>query len=299
MPVVDVLQLTRFQPHQELLNDGKLVEIQAGMDVIFVSHQWLSMQHPDPDNVQLQTLQHVLFRLAHGQVDVENDFELQIVFKERKLRSKNWWKTKMKTMYIWLDYMCMPQLTSVNPNKAVSGSSESCQPDRKLLISQCIESSGTQDHRARQCDDSKLLAKAVSSLPAYVEMSSIMLVLVPADEHHERKGEVVDWCSWRRRGWCRLEYIAATLCRKRLQVMVVKAPQQIPEFVPSFDSLLLPPGLGEFSCCAVKHDFGYGTVACDKIAVRGVLTQLIEANLTHLASQKRWFELRYYACMQV
>jgi hypothetical protein len=62
-----------------------------------------------------------------------------------------------------------------------------------------------------------------------------MLVLVPADEHHERKGEVVDWCSWRRRGWCRLEYMAAMLCRKRLQVMVVKAPQQIPEFVPSFD----------------------------------------------------------------
>ena len=81
--------------------------------------------------------------------------------------------------------------------------------------------------------------------------------------------------------------------------MVVKAPQHIPEFVPSFDALFLPPGLGDFSCCAVNHDFGYGAVACDKFAVRGVLAQLIEANLAHLASEKRWFELRYHACMQV
>jgi hypothetical protein len=59
MPVVDVLQLTRFQPHQELLNAGKLVEIQPhqGMDVIFVSHQWLSLQHPDPDNVGKHNVQ--------------------------------------------------------------------------------------------------------------------------------------------------------------------------------------------------------------------------------------------------
>ncbi len=93
--------------------------------------------------------------------------------------------------------------------------------------------------------------------------------------------------------------MAAWLCRHKLQVMVVKAPQQVPEFVPSFDAYFLPPGLGEFTCCAVEHDIGYGALPCDKRAVRDVLTQLIEAKLEHLTSEKRWFEMRYFASMQV
>jgi hypothetical protein len=50
LPIADLQQLTRFPPHQELLKAGKLVEIKDGMDVLFVSHQWLSLQHPDPES---------------------------------------------------------------------------------------------------------------------------------------------------------------------------------------------------------------------------------------------------------
>jgi hypothetical protein len=60
----------------------------------------------------------------------------------------------------------------------------------------------------------------------------MMLVLVPTDEHRDREGEVVDWRSWRRRGWCRLEFIAAKLSRNNVKVMVVKGPEcVVPEFI--------------------------------------------------------------------
>ncbi len=64
LPIADLQQLTRFPPHQELLKAGKLVEIKDGMDVLFVSHQWLSMQHPDPDIYELIFLLLVLLCFA-------------------------------------------------------------------------------------------------------------------------------------------------------------------------------------------------------------------------------------------
>jgi hypothetical protein len=227
LAIADLLQLTRFPPHQELLKAGKLVEIKDGMDVLFVSHQWLSMQHPDPESNQLRCLQHVLSRLADGKLDVENDYKQQLVFHNRGLKSKKWWKTKMKTMYVWVDYMCMPQLTSVVKAEVISHSDTHQSSEQP---------SGTcQDHSKDDSDDSKLLALVVQSLPAYVERCCMMLVLVPTDEHRDRTDEVVDSCSWRRRGWCRLEFTAARLCRHPLPVMVVK--NDVPEFILAGDAL--------------------------------------------------------------
>ena len=125
----------------------------------------------------------------------------------------------------------------------------------------------------------------------------MMLVLVPTDEHRDQAEEVVDWCSWRRRGWCRLEFTAARLCRHPLPVMVVK--NEVPEFILAADALFLPPGLGEFSCCAMKHDFGNGKIPCDKVAVGKVLSLLMEAKIEDLKRTGRWFEMRYFAALQV
>jgi hypothetical protein len=80
--------------------------------------------------------------------------------------------------------------------------------------------------------------------------------------------------------------------------MVVK--DEVPEFIFAPDALLLPPGLGgEFSCCAMKHDFGNGKIPCDKIAVGKVLSLLMEAKLEHLKRAGCWFEMRYFAALQV
>ena len=48
MSVPDLLEMDTWRPHQDLLMDGKLKRCEADDDVIFVSHQWLSFKHPDP-----------------------------------------------------------------------------------------------------------------------------------------------------------------------------------------------------------------------------------------------------------
>jgi len=47
-------------------------------------------------------------------------------------------------------------------------------------------------------------SNAIRSIPAYVERSDFILVLVPGCHHSDRK---VPTCfrTWRRRGWCLLE----------------------------------------------------------------------------------------------
>ena len=92
-------------------------------------------------------------------------------------------------------------------------------------------------------------------------------MLAPMLLHEDRENEIVDWCSWRNRGWCRVEFMACTLSRNDVKVMMVQGPENDPVFVKSQDALLLPPGLGHFSCCSAGHDFGSGKVPCDRAAV--------------------------------
>ena len=53
IPFKSLMALPRLQPHQ-LLRDEVLVEVVGDMweDTVFVSHEWLGWDHPDPDNEQ-------------------------------------------------------------------------------------------------------------------------------------------------------------------------------------------------------------------------------------------------------
>ena len=167
------------------------------MDVIFVSHQWSAYQHPDPHGHQHKCLQRVLERLLIGETSVENNYMQQLTLKNRGFRPPKWWKHKLKNMYIWLDFMCMPQPSSVkdeSDSESMISHSEALSTDSKSNI---------QDSRIKhKCETAKLLSDAVQSLPAYVELSWMMLVLAPTIEHVDRPNEIVHWCSWRNRGWC-------------------------------------------------------------------------------------------------
>ncbi len=56
MPVATLLELKAWEPHQKLLAAGSVRECTADDDVIFVSHQWLGFEHPDPKHDQLRAL---------------------------------------------------------------------------------------------------------------------------------------------------------------------------------------------------------------------------------------------------
>jgi hypothetical protein len=86
----------------------------------------------------------------------------------------------------------------------------------------------TSDHRQGTSGNKAIahathwLNEAVRSIPAYIERSSLMIVLVPPAEHSDRPGEICDYSNWRRRGWCRLELAGAALARTNVRVMIVK-----------------------------------------------------------------------------
>jgi ankyrin repeat protein len=228
-----------------------------------------------------------LERLVNGEAQVENDVKQQMQFGDRGLKTKSWWKKRMKNMHIWLDFMCMPQPSA--PSCTLKGAD-----DVKMLSN----TKGVQDDSHGASEVAKLLHQAVESLPAYVELCWLMMVLVPPGTHVDRPGELVDYCSWRLRGWCRLEYMAAILSRNSMLTMVVKGPEHMLEFLFSNDVSQLVPGQGQFSCCAAKHNFGHGTVPCDKIMVHHVLNLLLQAKIAHLKEQQLWFETRYFASLQ-
>ena len=122
----------------------------------------------------------------------------------------------MKTMYIWMDYMCMPQ-PSLPDNGEREGTGDKEQTGMmqthalggamspEYLQNELPQDSRRRSHRSSldglESDVTGRLSDAVDSLPAYVELSWMMLVLAPTVEHRDRLGETVDWCSWRTRGW--------------------------------------------------------------------------------------------------
>ena len=92
-----------------------------------------------------------------------------------------------------------------------------------------------------------MLGKAVQSIPAYIERSSLIVVLVPPCKHVDRDDEICDQTSWRGRGWCRVEFLGATLVRSNVSVMIVQDAQSPPVFVLPADSLQMPPGHGTYT----------------------------------------------------
>jgi hypothetical protein len=117
----------------------------------------------------------------------------------------------------------------------------------------------TTDHRHISTDtegwkkvNKIMLGKAVESIPAYIERSSLIIALVPPCKHADREDEICDEGSWRGRGWCRVEYLGATLVRSNVSVMVVQDATTTPAFVWPVDGLTLPPGHGTYTCCSRK-----------------------------------------------
>lgn len=78
------LTVGRPEPNRCKTN-GKLLETRAeeppkacavafrGMFVLFVSHQWLGLAHPDPLGLQLEVLRKALRRVLQGTLTVEED----------------------------------------------------------------------------------------------------------------------------------------------------------------------------------------------------------------------------------
>ena len=116
MPIKVLMALDRFPPHQDLLRKRQLVafdpDIHRGK-VIFISHQWLGHDDPDSTGIQLKTTQSVLGKLMRGDIPqgVESDWRGQLGSKENLVVSAKQWKHHLPSMFVWVDFCSMPQMS--------------------------------------------------------------------------------------------------------------------------------------------------------------------------------------------
>ncbi|CAK9036714.1 unnamed protein product [Durusdinium trenchii] len=181
--VSDILQMEGApEPHHVVQEKGLLHAWQPGMFSIFLSHQWLGRAHPDATGVQFCVLQEMLRGIINGSVKVEPDLVSQMQSKASRDVSMDA-KTREQVVngYVFFDWFAIPQITA-----RTKGQNED--------------------------SDRSDAAKAVQSIPFYVEVSNLFVALVPEAQHES--GASCNYTSWLSRGWCRAELWCHLLSHK-------------------------------------------------------------------------------------
>ena len=128
-------------PHEKLLADGKLEiwrgraanlarelarpgasQDEAGGSVNFISHEWLSRDHPDPNGEQLCVAQAVFRSVMRGELPFRppgwrNSFDANMAERESTgtmiaglAVTRTAFHRSVRDGYVWLDYAGVPQL---------------------------------------------------------------------------------------------------------------------------------------------------------------------------------------------
>ncbi|CAJ1351789.1 unnamed protein product, partial [Effrenium voratum] len=258
IPATKLMKMNKFVIHKELLAQGVVEEFdpKGKGKVIVVSHQWLSYDHPDPQQEHFFTLKRVLDRLRNGEVNRVEDYWLHsMMFRSSGITAKEW-KDNFDKTYVWIDYCCIPQLES--------------EPDPGTVQATSL---------------------AVQSIAAYIERASLLLVLAPVCVHEDTR-QPCNFASWRRRGWCRLEMMSAILSPD-VRVMVCTGAEATPFLLHPFEAPRLPVGQGDFSCCELGHQMGGHRLTCDKKLLRATVEEMLQAKVVSLqreglAAEKNW-----------
>ena len=154
----------------QVRGDLVIFDIDKG-NAVFVSHQWVAEQHPDPEFRQMSILQNVLRHLMTGLGSVPLDYVTEIFVLRAKPLPMHVFQPG--PLFIWYDYFSCPQ--------------------RKIRDSCAMD--GSNGNQQDNC---------ISSIPAYVEMCRFFLALCPViDSPTEEK--VFTARTWSCRGWCRME----------------------------------------------------------------------------------------------
>ena len=109
-------------------------------------------------------------------------------------------------MYVWFDFMSIPQVGARGTAADIADRVNLSQSEQKAA---------------------QILTNAVESIPAYIERTSLLLVIVPVCTHLDRR-EACSFATWRCRGWCRLELQAALFKCGMLQTIVCVSLEAAP-----------------------------------------------------------------------
>eukprot|EP00397_Hematodinium_sp_SG-2012_P030575 GEMP01032395.1.p1 GENE.GEMP01032395.1~~GEMP01032395.1.p1 ORF type:complete len:437 (+),score=58.36 GEMP01032395.1:295-1605(+) len=250
VPLSTVLRMKSVEKHEVLRARGLLVKHNLGDDepVIFVSHQWLSVNHPDPEAEQFAVLQGAIRNLLAGYV-VRSDWLHSLIATRDEVDGS--WATFLQNALVWYDYFSVPQ-----------------------------NESNTKDFQL-----------AISSIPAYIEMSAITFILAPTIDHKEflePSGETLlcDYFSWGKRGWCRLELFATYLKVHARTPVVIRSERYMYFVSAGFLACTARVAEGDFTCCRLNHQRICPAgkllpLMCDRRALFDVTQALISRRLEY------------------
>ena len=147
MSVADFLELEQLEPHQVLRDRGKLLiyeenEHVAEGPIFFFSHQWTSFTAPNPTLEQLKCIQNMLRSMLAGSCrSTSPDMFDQAYFEHDVSVSSREWKKLAACAHVWLDYTSVPQIGVY--------------------------------HNADADEEANQLIRAVNSIPAYIEHTTV------------------------------------------------------------------------------------------------------------------------------
>eukprot|EP00930_Biecheleria_cincta_P003905 TRINITY_DN104812_c0_g1_i1.p1 TRINITY_DN104812_c0_g1~~TRINITY_DN104812_c0_g1_i1.p1 ORF type:complete len:735 (+),score=97.79 TRINITY_DN104812_c0_g1_i1:68-2206(+) len=282
--VKDLMGLDSMQPHQDLVELGLVVPFDDSMRgrVIFVSHEWLGWAHPDPHGRQFAVLKRVLTRLMNGEIkNVESHFMQKMAFNMSTKTGSDEWKNAVPHMYIWLDFASIPQMCAKSVTQSTEMAATSSAPISSQSSAPAYYSGAKLEEE--QVKVAKLLKNAVDSIPAYIERSTLLLILVPVALHANRQVGC-SFGTWCRRGWCRLELLASYLKPGDIEILVCKGPESQPYFMFPSDILVLLPGLGDFTCCQRNHDIDGRQIPCDRDKIGVVMENMCNSKSKYFST---------------
>ena len=211
----NVLKMTEVRCHQQLLEDGILTTKGDSGKAMFLSHQWVSQQHPDPDGKQLKVFQDAMKNLLDGSTvpNYSAWAEIMSVYLGRPRFATS--DLSETSLFVWYDYFSIPQYTVTAQSRSVS-------------------TNLYEDQR-----------NGILSISAYIHRCEFLVVLCPSMKHATLPADV-NYHSWAERGWCRLEAMARELSVKNGSVLVIEGPKQV-MLSSTWQSAFLAPGEGKFT----------------------------------------------------
>ena len=174
---------------------------------MFISHQWVSAHHPDPEGQQLKVFQAAMVNLLNGSTEAKPTLWSEILsfvagwrphFAMADISGSN--------VVVWYDYFSIPQ--------------------------------DTHAHSSEQ-------RNAINSIPAYIDRCEFFVVLCPPLKHATTHSHL-NHHSWAERGWCRTEIMSRLLSVEKGSVLYIESPEQV-TLGSAWLSTFLSPGDGTFT----------------------------------------------------
>ncbi|CAE7515303.1 R11A8.7 [Symbiodinium natans] len=108
LPMDELLRMTQVRPHEELMGNGSLVEFDEALGrAMFISHQWLANDHPDPEAKQWKVLQEAIRNLYSGRSLVTLPVLTEYFYGRHTSLSREDFQSE--PLFIWYDYVSCPQ----------------------------------------------------------------------------------------------------------------------------------------------------------------------------------------------